>query len=327
METRLCLSTANARQWTHEPSFPAADENVACHPSVLSIISTVMAKRKRARTGAARLAPAPSGAATRPAPRPQPSAAADPGRSLWLYGVHATLAALANPRRRVRRVLLTAETARRHGPAVAAALARRDHPAILERVPREAIAARLPEGAVHQGIAMLTTPLPALPLDAICAAAEAGAAATVVVLDQVTDPHNVGAVLRSAAALGALAVILQQRHAPADSGMLAKAASGALDHLAVVRVGNLASALDRLKRAGFRCVGLAGRAETRLAETRLDGRVALVLGSEGRGLRRLTAERCDVLVRLPTAGPIAELNVSTAAAVALYEAARQRDAG
>jgi 23S rRNA (guanosine2251-2'-O)-methyltransferase len=286
-----------------------------------------MAKRKRVRVDGTPPAPTQAPRASGPARRRRPPGEPVAGRALWLYGVHAALAALANPRRRVRRVLATAEVARRHGAPIAAALARRDHPPQLEPVTREAVSARLPEGAVHQGIAVLAEPLAATPLDAVCALAAARDEATVLVLDQVTDPQNVGAIMRSAAALGALALILRHRHAPPESGALAKAASGALEHLPMVRVGNLARALDRLKEAGFRCVGLAGRAPERLADTPLGGRLVLVLGSEARGLRRLTAERCDVVVRLPTAGPIAELNVSSAAAIALYEAARQRGSG
>src|SRR5262249_37397875 len=174
---------------------------------------------------------------------------------------------------------------------------------------------------VHQGLALEVAPLPAFELEAM---AGVGGDGPVLVLDQVTDPQNVGAILRSGAAFGAAAVVLPARHAAPQNGALAKAASGALERVPLVRVVNLARALDRLKGAGFWCIGLAAEGREELAEVDLSGRIAFVLGAEGSGLRRLTRDRCDLLVRLPTAPGLIQLNVSNAAVVALYELARHR---
>ncbi|CAA7627446.1 23S rRNA (guanosine(2251)-2'-O)-methyltransferase RlmB [Magnetospirillum sp. SS-4] len=236
------------------------------------------------------------------------------GASFWLYGSHAVGAALINPERKIRRLLATAEAAK--GLAG-------NRPGIpVEPAERAEIDRLLPMGAVHQGVAALVEPLPAQGIEDVCRAASLGETGVVVVLDQVTDPHNVGAILRSAAAFGALAVVVPDRHAPEETGALAKAASGALERMPLVRVTNVVRALDTLKESGFWVAGLAADAPKTLAGAALSGRVALVLGAEGEGLRRLTREHCDHLVRLPMKGDMESLNVSNAAAVALYELAR-----
>jgi 23S rRNA (guanosine2251-2'-O)-methyltransferase len=234
----------------------------------------------------------------------------------WLYGHHAVAAAFGNPNRRPERLLATANAAER---------LKRDCPdAAPEIVERPAIDAVLPPGAVHQGLALLAAPLPGPSLEALLESL--GDAALLVVLDQVTDPQNVGAILRSSAAFGATAVLVPRRHAPPVTGVLAKAASGAIEHVPLIEVGNLERALAQLKKAGFWCVGLDAAADRNIAEVEGDARLALVMGAEGSGLRRLTAERCDILVRLPTDGPVATLNVSNAAAVALYALSCKRSA-
>lgn len=241
--------------------------------------------------------------------------AAQPGGAIWLHGLHAVAAALGNPARRLRRLLLT--------PEAESILAGRLPPPwriAPERAERARFATFLPADTVHQGAALLADPLPDLPLDRVLG--QAGQS-PVLVLDQVTDPRNVGAILRSAAAFGAAATVMQDRHAPAETGALARAASGALEIVPVVRVVNLVRALAMLKQAQFWVVGLDAGAPVTLAQAGLAGRrVALVLGAEGEGLRRLTRETCDELARLPISPAMESLNVAAAAAVALYELTR-----
>lgn len=233
--------------------------------------------------------------------------------------MHAVLAALANPRRRLFRLYATPERRRELGPAIAAALARAGREVETVERDRREIDLLAGPGSAHQGLVLEAAPLAAEGLEGLIARAEGSPRAVAVVLDQVTDPQNVGAIARSAAAFGAVGLVLQERHAPPETGALAKAACGALEHLALARVANLAQALAHLKEAGFWVVGLEPAAAVALAEAGLSGRIALVLGAEGPGLRRLTRERCDLLARLPLAGPIPSLNVSAAAAAALYE--------
>ena len=228
----------------------------------------------------------------------------------WLYGTHAAKAALANPRRKVHRILVTERT-RELIPAGTSA----------ETLPPDAMARLLPQGAVHQGIALLCDPLPALDLEDAVGLVPPGSR-LVAVLDQVTDPHNEGAILRSAAAFGAAAVVVQDRHAPAESGVLAKAASGALDLVPRISVVNIARTLERLGRMGFWRIALTSDGDSTLAQATTKGDVALVLGAEGTGLRRLVREHCDVSAHIPVADEIGSLNVSNAAAIALYELKR-----
>ena len=226
--------------------------------------------------------------------------------AIWLYGRHAVAAALANPARGRLRFLAENEAA--------AAFAAHE-PEIVERAVLRQV---LPDGAVHQGLALLAEPLPDAGIDSLLSAAESRERAAAVVLDRVQDPRNVGAILRSAAALGALALVVPDRHAPPETGALAKAASGALERVPVIRAANLARALSEMKDGGFWCVGFDADSETELSPETLPDRCALVLGAEGRGLRRLTAETCDLLLRIPMARGAASLNVSAAAAIALY---------
>ncbi len=239
-----------------------------------------------------------------------PRRAAPQLSGLWLYGLHAVRAALANPDRNVKRAVLTERAIEELGrPALARVK--------WETGDNHAIERLLPVGSVHQGAALLCDPLPARDLKELLAAGN-GKPRLVLVLDQLTDPHNVGAILRSAAAFGAHAVIVQDRHAPPESGVLAKAASGALDIVPYVSVVNIARALEELSAAGFWRIALAGDGEQSIEEARSAGDMALVLGSEGAGLRRLVRERCDVAAFIPIETGMESLNVSNAAAVALY---------
>ena len=235
-----------------------------------------------------------------------------------LYGIHAVEAALRNPARRIGRLLLTENAEHRLELALAAraATAQRTQPRDLDRL--------LGPDTVHQGALLETEPLPEPPLADLAQAAANGG--PLVVLDQVTDPHNVGAILRSAAAFAASGLIMTRRHSPPLAGALAKSASGALELVPIALVPNLARALDELGRLGVIRIGLDGEADTRIDQEAFTAANALVLGAEGKGLRRLTRDGCDRLCRIGTAAGMASLNVSNAAAVALHMAALRRQA-
>jgi 23S rRNA (guanosine2251-2'-O)-methyltransferase len=228
-----------------------------------------------------------------------------------MYGWHTVTAALQNPARHVRKLLATENAARRlSGEGVSS------------RVPPEvvrpsAIAERLLPDAVHQGLYLETDPLPSPAIE------DLPARGTVLVLDQITDPHNVGAIFRSAAAFAASAIVMTQRHSPEATGALAKAASGALEHVPLINVQNLARALTTLKQSGFFVVGLDSTGDADLTDLALRAPLALVLGAEGKGLRQLTKAICDHVARIDLPGDIKSLNVSNAAALALYVASRR----
>ncbi|GGC72145.1 TrmH family RNA methyltransferase [Chelatococcus reniformis] len=239
----------------------------------------------------------------------RPERATDEPELIVLYGWHPVVEALANPARRVLRLLLTANAAQRleaeHGaPRFAPEIVRPD-----------AIDRLVGPDAVHQGLYMEAAPLPAPTLESM---PQDG---LILVLDQITDPHNVGAIVRTAAAFGVTAIVTTARHSPAATGVLAKAASGGLEHVPFVIVRNLAGALQTLGERGVLCVGLDSEGAEPLEGVALRRPLALVLGAEGKGLRQLTRSRCQVLARLDVPGAIKSLNVSNAAAVALYAVA------
>jgi 23S rRNA (guanosine2251-2'-O)-methyltransferase len=226
-----------------------------------------------------------------------------------LYGWHTVKAALENPDRKVRKFLATENAARR--------LAEEGVTATPEIVRPGAIDERLSPDAVHQGLYLEADPLPSPDI------ADIPADAPVLVFDQITDPHNVGAILRTAAAFGVAAVVTTARHSPEATGALAKAASGALEYVPIVTVQNLARAMTELKERGYLLVGLDSSAGSDLGDVPLRAPLALVLGAEGKGLRQLTRESCDHLGRLELPGRIKSLNVSNAAALALYVASKR----
>ncbi len=259
--------------------------------------------------------------ATEPDPTAAPRASrgkVDADTLLW--GRHPVLAAVANPARKgMGRLMATPDRAaeiERDGLA---------HGHKVEVVEPQQLERLLPQGAVHQGLVFKVQPLEGVALEDIAEPApEPGEGGVIVMLDQLTDPQNVGAIFRSALAFGARGIVVQDRHSPVLAGALAKAAAGATERLPCARVTNLSRALERLADLGWRAVGLDGASDETL-ENALDHRpTVLVMGSEGDGIRRLVAEHCDVLAKIPMPGGFESLNVSNAAAVALYEATRKQ---
>jgi 23S rRNA (guanosine2251-2'-O)-methyltransferase len=239
----------------------------------------------------------------------------EPDNLIW--GRHPVLAALANPARKgMGRLLATQDRAEE------LASGGLNHGHQIEIMDSPALARMVPPGAVHQGLVFKVAPLEGVTLEEIAEPAEG----VIVMLDQITDPQNVGAVFRSALAFGARGIVVQDRHSPALAGALAKAAAGATERLPCVRATNLSRALERLGDLGWRAVGMDGSAEMTL-DAALDERpTVIVMGSEGDGIRRLVAEHCEVLAKIPMPGGCESLNVSNAAAIALYEATRAQKA-
>ncbi|VBB68997.1 23S rRNA (guanosine-2'-O-) -methyltransferase rlmB [invertebrate metagenome] len=252
---------------------------------------------------------------------PRPTHQREP---FWIYGRHATLAALANPTRHCRRLLVTSDAAYVSEDTLVKIY---NNCALylpkIECVHISTIEHLLP-GVIHQGMVTQVTPLESRSLNTLLKGTHDTALSTVIMLDQITDPRNVGAVMRSAAAFGAMAVVMQERRAPVETGALARAASGSLEKVPLARTTNLARTLETCKAAGFWTIGLEATAPRSLAQVEVADRIVLVLGSEGRGLRHSVRVHCDSLVCLPITSAVESLNVSNAAAVALYEVTRHR---
>ena len=236
---------------------------------------------------------------------------ADPDGPAILYGWHTVTMALANPERQIRKLLVTENAARRLSEENI------DTRVAPELVRPSQIDQRLGPDAVHQGLLAEADPLPSGDIETL------EPEGMVLVLDQITDPHNVGAIMRSAAAFAVKAVVTTARHSPEATGVLAKSASGALEYVPIVTVQNLARALETLRERGYCLVGLDSTGDVDLADAALRAPLALVLGAEGKGLRQLTRATCDQVARLDLPGRIKSLNVSNAAALALYVATKR----
>ena len=239
----------------------------------------------------------------------------DSGKSLILYGKHAVLSALANPKRQVSKLLCTKENIDEFVKQ------KRLTPQVVDRKEIDKLVGR---DAVHQGVVLFCSRLSDVDLeDVICEANEKNKC-HVIILDQVTDPQNVGAIIRSAVAFDTLALIMQDKNSPIESGAMAKAAAGMLEHLPMVRVTNLSRAIEKLKKAGFWTVGMDGYAKITIDKLDKMEKTAIIMGSEGRGMRRLVEENCDISVKLPMSPLTESLNVATAASIALYEINKQK---
>lgn len=240
-----------------------------------------------------------------------------PVKGRLLYGTHACIEALKNPDRTVHKIYVTQKL---WDGLLKDILTGIDHPAP-DFIEKDFLDNKLPNGVVHQGIALDVAPEEEVFLQDIIIKAKTQERCLIIMLDQVTDPHNVGAILRSAAAFGAACVVGQSRHMPDMTPVIAKIASGAAEYVPIVREKNLSDSLETLKAEGFACIGLDERGEKSLAELPKSAKTVIVLGAEGKGLRPRVADTCTALAKLPTRPPIASLNVSNAAAIALYEMA------
>ncbi len=235
-------------------------------------------------------------------------------KNLFIYGTHAVLAALKNPHRTLHKLWLTKKSQETFSPF----LKKVSHKIVEDKV----LASFLPKGAVHQDVVLETSPLQELSLEEMVETFPEEAC--VVILDQVTDPQNLGAILRSCATFGANALIVSEHHSPQFEGTIAKVASGALEYVPLIRVVNMARTLEKLQENDFWCYGFAEEGKEVLGSRPLTGRIALIFGAEGEGLRRLTKEHCDGLLKLPTSSHFTTLNVAQTVAVALFEVQKKK---
>lgn len=230
---------------------------------------------------------------------------------LIIYGRHAVMSALQNPQRKISKILCTkdnAEELRKLNPQLN-----------LNIVERREIDKLLPQDAVHQGFALYCSELENYDLEEIIELSSTREKCHILILDQVTDPQNIGAIIRSCTAFNSLALIMQDKNAPSETGAMVKASAGTIEHLPICRVTNLSRAIEQLKNADFWIIGMDGYAKTTVDKMNKSGKTAIIMGSEGKGMRRLIEEACDSTIKLPMNPQVESLNVSTAAAIVLYE--------
>jgi len=232
---------------------------------------------------------------------------------LIIYGRHAVLSALKNPKRQIQKLLITADNKNEVEPL-------NINFSVIDKKEFEKI---LPKDAVHQGFALYCNRLETYDIEDLIALAENKNRCHILILDQVTDPQNIGAIIRSCAAFETLGLVVQDKNSPLESGAMDKASAGTIEFVPVARVTNLSRAIEKLKDAGFWVMGMDGYAETTIDKINKSGKTAIVMGSEGKGMRRLVQENCDSSVKLPISPNVESLNVSTAAAIALYELSKE----
>ena len=229
--------------------------------------------------------------------------------SVVLYGKHAVISALQNPKRQIEKVLCTKDNLQHL----------QQYTKNICIVERKEIDAITPRDAVHQGIALICKPLPNYMIEDIISLSSTKENCQILILDQVTDPQNIGAIIRSAVAFNTLALILQDKNSPTENGTMAKAAAGMMEFLPICRATNLSRAISQLKKAGFWSIGMDGYAKTTIDKMKKGGKNIIIMGSEGKGMRRLIEENCDITIKLPMNENVESLNVATAASIVLYE--------
>ena len=233
-----------------------------------------------------------------------------------LYGRHPVISAISNKQRIINTIFCTKEN---YEELKKACIQTERSINIIKITDKKEIEQILPRDSVHQGFAASVQPLPEYSIEEICDLAQERNNCHILILDQVTDPQNIGAIIRSCVAFNTLALIVQDKNSPTENGTMAKASAGMIEYLPICRVTNLSRTIEQLKQAGFWTVGMDGYASTTIGELKKGGKNAIIMGSEGKGMRRLVEEACDITVRLPISPKVESLNVSTAAAIVLYE--------